>query len=233
VQNKETPSVSRRAFQASEGVVVEMVVAACWRDDVAVVVLLLLCHPLVSNMKDVMRKKTYLWPRDVRCWHLLAFFVCSTIDGIGWTFALMPMTGTLTGAIANAEINVEVGGHHGQSNRWRWLSDYKMWNDWTHLQEEDHWSPMWNFETEAETPRSWAVCSMTTSQYVKMKWAEAEHSHWRGGNLCACSRITSRNGLHESGGPPVVLVMSVDVEFVGPGPCIEPRDGFLGLKTFL
>jgi hypothetical protein len=29
VQNKETPSVSRRAFQASEGVVVEMVVAAC------------------------------------------------------------------------------------------------------------------------------------------------------------------------------------------------------------
>jgi hypothetical protein len=27
-----------------------------------------------------------------------------------------------------------------------------------------------------------------------------------------------------------VLVMSVDA---GPGPCIEPRDGFLALKTFL
>jgi hypothetical protein len=33
----------------------------------------------------------------------------------------------------------------------------------------------------------------------------------------------------------VELVMSVDVEVAGPGPCIEPRDGFLpvDLKTFL
>jgi hypothetical protein len=31
----------------------------------------------------------------------------------------------------------------------------------------------------------------------------------------------------------VVLVMSVDVEVAGPGPCIKPRDGFLDLKTFL
>jgi hypothetical protein len=33
----------------------------------------------------------------------------------------------------------------------------------------------------------------------------------------------------------VVLVMpvSVDVEVAGPGPCIEPGDGFLDLKTFL
>ena len=34
----------------------------------------------------------------------------------------------------------------------------------------------------------------------------------------------------------VVLVMSVEVEVAGPsssGPCIEPRDGFLDLKTFL
>jgi hypothetical protein len=31
----------------------------------------------------------------------------------------------------------------------------------------------------------------------------------------------------------VVLVMSVDVEVAGPGSCIEPRDGFLDLKTFL
>jgi hypothetical protein len=30
-----------------------------------------------------------------------------------------------------------------------------------------------------------------------------------------------------------VLVMSVDVEVAGPGPCIEPIDGFLDLKTFL
>ena len=27
--------------------------------------------------------------------------------------------------------------------------------------------------------------------------------------------------------------MSVDVEVAHPGPCIEPRDGFLDLKTFL
>jgi hypothetical protein len=30
----------------------------------------------------------------------------------------------------------------------------------------------------------------------------------------------------------VVLVMSVDVEVAGPGPCIEPRDGILDLKAF-
>ena len=31
----------------------------------------------------------------------------------------------------------------------------------------------------------------------------------------------------------VVLVMCVDVEVAGPGPCMEPRDGFLDLKIFL
>jgi hypothetical protein len=31
----------------------------------------------------------------------------------------------------------------------------------------------------------------------------------------------------------VVLVMSVDVEVAGPGPCIKPRDGFLDLKKKL
>ena len=31
----------------------------------------------------------------------------------------------------------------------------------------------------------------------------------------------------------LVLIMSVDVDVAGPGLCIEPRDGFLGLKTFL
>ena len=31
----------------------------------------------------------------------------------------------------------------------------------------------------------------------------------------------------------VVLVMCVDVEVAGPGPCIEPRGCFLDLKTFL
>jgi hypothetical protein len=31
----------------------------------------------------------------------------------------------------------------------------------------------------------------------------------------------------------VVLVMSVGIEVAGPGPCIEPRDGFLDLKNFL
>jgi hypothetical protein len=30
-----------------------------------------------------------------------------------------------------------------------------------------------------------------------------------------------------------VLVMSVDVVVTGSGPCIEPRDGFLDLKSFL
>ena len=31
----------------------------------------------------------------------------------------------------------------------------------------------------------------------------------------------------------VVLVMSVDCEVAGPGSCIEARDGFLDLNTFL
>ena len=30
-----------------------------------------------------------------------------------------------------------------------------------------------------------------------------------------------------------VLVMSVDVEVPGSGPCVEPRDAFLDLKKFL
>ena len=30
-----------------------------------------------------------------------------------------------------------------------------------------------------------------------------------------------------------VLVMSVDVEVPGSGPCIEPRDAFLDLENFL
>ena len=30
-----------------------------------------------------------------------------------------------------------------------------------------------------------------------------------------------------------LLVISVEVEVAGPGPCIEPRDVFLELKTFL
>ena len=37
-----------------------------------------------------------------------------SIDGLGWTFTLMPMTGTLTGArslIAKAEIEVEIVGN--------------------------------------------------------------------------------------------------------------------------
>jgi hypothetical protein len=31
----------------------------------------------------------------------------------------------------------------------------------------------------------------------------------------------------------VALFMSVDVEVAGSGPCIEPKDAFLDLKTFL
>ena len=31
----------------------------------------------------------------------------------------------------------------------------------------------------------------------------------------------------------MVLVMGVEVEFVGTGPCFGSRDGFLDLKTFV
>ena len=60
-------------------------------------------------------------------------------------------------------------------------------------------------ETEVETPRSWAVCLITMSQYLKMRWTQQD-THTDAS--AACSRITSRNRRHE---PEIV------------GPCYEGR----------
>ena len=43
--------------------------------------------------------------------------------------------------------------------------------------------------------------------------------------------LASKSPAGMDGKKSVVLVMSVDVEVAGPGPCIEPRDGFLDSET--
>ena len=55
-------------------------------------------------------------------------------------------------------------------------------------------------ETEVETSRLWAVCSITISQYIKMLRVKLNAYTVASGNLCPCSRITSRNGRHAISG---------------------------------
>ena len=52
-------------------------------------------------------------------------------------------------------------------------------------------------ETDVETPILRAVCSMTISQYLKVRWAKLNtHADASGtSNLCACSRITTSDRL--------------------------------------
>ena len=54
-------------------------------------------------------------------------------------------------------------------------------------------------ETEVETPKLWAVWSITISQYQNMRWAMLDTHTDARGNLCAYSRIRVRrkNGWHE------------------------------------
>ena len=55
-------------------------------------------------------------------------------------------------------------------------------------------------ETEVETLRLWEVCSITISQYLKMRWAKL-NTHTEGcGNLGACSRFINGNGWHKING---------------------------------
>ena len=43
-------------------------------------------------------------------------------------------------------------------------------------------------ETEVETPRLWAVCSITINQYIKMRKVNLNTYTGASGNLCPCSR---------------------------------------------
>ena len=54
-------------------------------------------------------------------------------------------------------------------------------------------------EPEVETPRLWVVCSITISQYLKMRRPKLNTHTDASGNLCACSPIpvTHRNGWYE------------------------------------
>ena len=55
---------------------------------------------------------------------------------------------------------------------------------------------------DVETPRLWAVCSITINQYLKIQWATLNTHTDASGNLCASSLsvITCRNGWHEISG---------------------------------
>ena len=63
------------------------------------------------------------------------------------------------------------------------------------------WSLISKAENEVETPRLWAVCSITISQWLKMRKAKRK-THSDASNLCAWIpiRVTSRNGWHEISG---------------------------------
>ena len=54
-------------------------------------------------------------------------------------------------------------------------------------------------ETEVETPKLWAVCSITKNQYWKSWWANL-NAHTDASSLCASSRITSTNRWNEMSG---------------------------------
>ena len=84
-------------------------------------------------------------------------------------------------------------------------------------------------ETEVETPRLRTVCSITISQYLKMRWAKLNTHTDTSGNLHACSRITSRNGWHEiSGTCYVCRCRSFWLR-----PMYWTQRSFLGLEEFL
>ena len=58
-------------------------------------------------------------------------------------------------------------------------------------------------ETKVETPKSWALCLITISQYLKMRWAIL-NTHTDGSvNLCArsCIRVASKKGWNGISGP--------------------------------
>ena len=86
-------------------------------------------------------------------------------------------------------------------------------------------------ETDVETPILWAVCSMTISQYLKVRWAKLNtHADASGtSNLCACSRITTRNGLREISG----TCYECRCQYYLPRPMYWIRRWFLGLEESL
>ena len=83
-------------------------------------------------------------------------------------------------------------------------------------------------EIEVETSRLWAVCSITLTQYLKMRWAKLNTHTDASSNLCACSRITSRNEWQEISGACYECRRSC-----WPRPMYRTQRWFLGLEKFL
>ena len=88
-------------------------------------------------------------------------------------------------------------------------------------------------ETEVESPRLWAVCSITISQYLNMRWAKLNAHTDAGGNLCACtgSCFTSRNGWYEIGG--ACYEGRCRCRCCWPRPMFWTQRWFVGLENFL
>ena len=82
-------------------------------------------------------------------------------------------------------------------------------------------------ETEVETPRLWVVCSITISQCLKMRWAKL-NTHTDAGYLCACSRITSKNGSNEIS----IACYKCRCRSCWPRPTYWTQKWFLGAENF-
>ena len=146
----------------------------------------------------------------------------------------MPMTGTpLTGArslIANAAIEVET-----RRSSWGVLSMVVIkWMRWTKLTPAAGTltggrSLISKAETEVETSRLRAVCSITISQYLKMRRAKLNTHTDASGNLCARSpiQVNRRNGWYEISGASACRCRSC-----WPRPIHWTPRPFLGLEIF-
>ena len=84
-------------------------------------------------------------------------------------------------------------------------------------------------ETEVETPRLSAVCSITKNQYLKKQWAKLNAHTDASGNLCDCSRITSWNVWHEISG----ACYECRCRSCSPMLMYRTQRWFLGLENFL
>ena len=146
------------------------------------------------------------------------------------TFTLLPITGTpLTGVNSLIAIEVET-----LSSSWGVLSMAVInWMRWTKLTSAAGTltggrSLISKAEAEVSTPRIRAVCSITISQYLKMRRAKLNTHTDASGNLCVRSPIRiKRNGCYKISGASACRCWSNC-----PRPMYWTPIRFLGLENF-
>ena len=84
-------------------------------------------------------------------------------------------------------------------------------------------------ETEVETPKLWAVCSIVISQYLKMRRAKLTLTLASAVTCALAIPSESQEGMDSMRSVAPVLV---DVEVAGPSSCMEPRYCSIDLETF-